>query len=201
MSPESITPLIIEYRYWILIPLSLLEGPVVAFAAGALAAGGYFNPFMLEIFFIVRDLVTDILYYALGVFAGRGKIVRRLLHKIGVTADHLEKARSLWDRHPLRTMFVGKLAYGIAPSFFVVAGMTRMPLPKFLGYNALVASFQYGVCLLLGYFLGSTFGTSLATALGNAQLVIGVLLLALVIFYVVRFYFRKLFLREEEAAE
>lgn len=192
--------LIIEYRYWILIPLSLLEGPIVAFAAGTLAAAGYFNPYFLMIFFIIRDLVTDLAYYALGVFAAKTVFVHRLLHKIGVTAEHLEKARALWRDHPGKTMFLGKLSYGIAPSFFVVAGMIRMSLSRFIGYNAIVAAFQYGVLLLLGFFFGNAAGGSLVNMISNIQIVIGVVVVCLFAFYFVRHYFRNRLLEAERDA-
>ncbi len=198
MSLDSLTPLIIEYRYWILIPLSLLEGPFVALIAGSLAAAGYFNPYFLLIFFVIRDLFTDVIYYGLGVFAAKTAFVRRLLHKIGVTAEHLEKARALWNNHPGKTMFLGKLSYGIAPSFFVVAGMIRMSLKRFIGYNAVIAAFQYGVCLALGYFLGSVAGGSIVNIVSNFQIVIGVLLLCLGAFYLIRSYFRKRLIEEEK---
>lgn len=202
MSLDSLTPLIIEYRYWILIPLSLVEGPFVALVAGTLAAAGYFNPYFLLIFFIIRDLVTDVAYYALGVFAAKTALVRRLLHKIGVTAEHLEKAHALWKNHPGKTMFFGKLSYGIAPSFFVVAGMVRMSLTQFIGYNAVIAAFQYGVFLVLGYFLGNAAGGSIVNMLDNIQIVIGVFVFSLVVFYFVRSYFRRRLLKaEQEASE
>ncbi len=198
MSVDAITPLIIEYRYWILIPLSLIEGPIVAIVAGTLAAAGYFNPYFLMVFFIIRDLVTDLAYYAVGVFAANTAFVRRLLHKIGVTAEHLEKAQALWRNHPGKTMFLGKLSYGIAPSFFVVAGMTRMSLTRFIGYNAIVAVFQYGVCLLLGYYFGNAAGGSITNIISNIQILTGVFVVSLIVFYLIRGYFRKRLLKEEE---
>lgn len=197
MSPDTITHLILEYRYWILIPLSLLEGPVVAFAAGTLASAGYFNPYFLEVFFIIRDLITDVAYYALGVFAGQSRFVKKLLYKIGVTADHLEKANVLWDTHPLRTMFFGKLSYGIAPSFFVVAGMVRMSLPRFIGYNALIAAFQYGACLILGYYFGNTLGKNIFSAIDKIQYAIGAVVILYIAFYFIRGRFRRHLLEEE----
>src|SRR3989338_3268506 len=118
MSLDFTTQIILEYRYWILIPLSLIEGPIVAFAAGTLSAAGDFNPYFLMVFFVIRDLVTDLAYYALGVYAAKTAFVRHLLHKIGVTAEHLEKARALWRDHPGKTMFFGKHSQGIATTPF-----------------------------------------------------------------------------------
>ncbi|MDP2665084.1 MAG: hypothetical protein Q8P23_00320, partial [bacterium] len=71
MSVDFITELILQYRYWILIPLSLIEGPVVAFVAGTLASLGYFNMSFLAVLFFVRDVGLDGVYYAIGHFGGR----------------------------------------------------------------------------------------------------------------------------------
>src|SRR5271154_4469952 len=93
MTLSSTTQLIIEYRYLILIPLALIEGPIVAFIAGTLASLGYFDVYFLAIFFLVRDVTMDSIYYALGYFGGRTKFVMRMLAKIKVTPDHLEGVR------------------------------------------------------------------------------------------------------------
>lgn len=191
MSVESIMPLIIEYRYWILIPLSVVEGPIVAFVAGTLAATGYFNIYALGVFFFVRDMVMDALYYALGHFGGRTHLAQRLLHRVGIRPNHLEEVRTLWERHAGATMFLGKLSYGIASSFIVVAGMVRMPLGKFFGWGALAAIAQYGVLLLLGYFFGNTLGGEAAVVLERAQYVLAAITLVATIYYIGSRYARK----------
>lgn len=176
--------LILEYRYWILIPLSIAEGPLVAFVAGTLASAGYFNIYVLGIFFFVRDMIMDGLYYALGHYGGRTAIVKKILHKIGVREDHLEEVRALWEKHPGKTMFLGKLSYGIASSFIVLAGMLRMPLSRFFGWGAVVAVTQYGILLLLGYFFGNTLGGEIAVFLARAQYVLAIFALVATIYYI-----------------
>ncbi|MEK7156270.1 MAG: hypothetical protein AAB790_00475 [Patescibacteria group bacterium] len=196
MSVESITPLIIEYRYWILVPLSIVEGPIVAFVAGTLAATGYFNIYALGVFFFVRDMVMDALYYALGHFGGRTILAQRLLHRIGIRQNHLEEVRTLWERRPGVTMFLGKLSYGIASSFIVVAGMVRMPLGKFFGWGALAAVAQYGVLLLLGYFFGNTLGGGAVIVFERAQYVLAAIGLVAAIYYIGSRYARKRLMSE-----
>ena len=191
MSLESITPLILEYRYWILVPLSIVEGPIVAFAAGTLASAGYFNIYALAVFFFVRDMVMDGLYYALGHYGGRTAIVQRILHKIGVRQDHLEEVRTLWERHTGKTMFLGKLSYGIASSFIVVAGMIKMPLPKFFGWGAVAAVAQYGVLLLLGYLFGNSLGSGAVLFLERAQYFIAAVTVVASLYYIGSRYARK----------
>src|SRR3989344_6752112 len=100
MSPDIITELILEYRYWILIPLTFIEGPVVAFVAGTFAAVGFFNMYFLAALFFVRDVGLDGVYYAIGHFGGRTAFAKRMLTKIGVTMDPLAQGRGLWTKRP-----------------------------------------------------------------------------------------------------
>lgn len=198
MSVDSLTELLIQYRYWILIPLSLIEGPVAAFIAGTLAPLGYFSMYVLIPFFFVRDIVLDGAYYAIGYFSGRTDFAKRLVTRIGVTPDHLERARLLWERRPGTTMFVGKLAYGISSALIVAAGLIKMPFPKFITYGAIVAVLHYGTLLFAGYFFGVSFGGSIIDIINNAQYVIALIVLVILGYYFVSWRLRKKFLKAEE---
>ena len=97
MSSVIITHLILQYRYWILVPLCFIEGPIVAFVAGALTPLGYFNIYLLCIIFFCRDIIVDVSMYALGRFGGQTRFASWLLSKIGVTEEHLNSVHRLWD--------------------------------------------------------------------------------------------------------
>lgn len=200
MSVTSLTELIIQYRYWILIPLSLMEGPVVAFVAGTLASVGYFSIYFLAALFFIRDVGLDGVYYAIGHFGGRSVFAMRMLSKIGVTEGHLENIRVLWERRPGWTMLIGKLSYGIASAFIVVAGMVKMPLRKFFFYGSIVAVLQYGTLLFLGYFLGASFGGSISKIIDNVQYVIAFAAIAISAYYILTLRMRKKFLKKEKGA-
>ena len=193
--------LILQYKYWILIPLSFIEGPAVAFIAGTLASVGIFNIYFLAVLFFVRDVGLDIVYYAIGHYGGRTAFAKRMLAKIGVTEDHLEDVRVLWERRPGWTMFIGKLSYGIASAFIVVAGMVKMPFSLFIKYGILVAVLQYGILLFAGYFLGESFGGSIAQIISNVQYVI--LFTAIIIsgYYIFTSYMRQKLLKADKKIE
>lgn len=201
MSIDVITNLILQYRYWILIPLSLIEGPVVAFVAGTLASIGFFNMYFLAVFFFARDVGLDGVYYAIGHFGGKSAFAQRMLKKIGITDDHLEHVRVLWEQRPFITMFIGKLSYGIASAFIVVAGMVKMPLITFFKYGSIVAVLEYGTLLLSGFFVGATLGGSVARIIDNAQYAIAFLALAISVYYFISWRMRSRFLKEERNIE
>ena len=200
MSVDFITQLILQYRYWILVPLSFIEGPVVAFVAGTLAAVGLFDMYFLAGLFFVRDIGLDGAYYAIGYFGGHSKFAERMLAKLGITDDHLQQVREMWERRPFTTMFVGKLSYGIASAFIVVAGMVKMPLRIFFKYGVLVAILEYGTLLLAGYFLGASLGGNVVRVIDNIQYAVAFGAIALVGYYLVSWRMRGKFLKEEKEA-
>ncbi|MCR4276463.1 MAG: hypothetical protein NUV90_03695 [Candidatus Parcubacteria bacterium] len=201
MSVDFITELILQYRYWILIPLSFIEGPVVAFVAGTMASVGYFNMYFLAALFFVRDVGLDGVYYAIGHFGGRTNFAKRMMNKIGITTDHLEHVRVLWEKRPFWTMFIGKLSYGIASAFIVVAGMVKMPLGIFFKYGIIVAVLQYGVLLFAGYFLGASLGGDIVNIINNVQYVIAFAAIAISGYYLFSWYLRTKFLKVDKEIE
>ena len=201
MSIYFLTQIILEYRYWILIPLSLIEGPVVAFIAGTLAAAGYFNMYFLATLFFVRDVGLDGIYYAIGHFGAKTAFVRRMLVKVGITADHLEQVRILWERRPGWTMFIGKLSYGIASAFIVVAGTVKMTLLTFFKYGSIVAVLQYGTLLFAGYYLGASFGGNAAEIINNVQYVVAFAAIVISGYYILSWRMRRKLLKKDEEIE
>lgn len=200
MSFAAVTQLIIAYRYGILVPLSLIEGPITSFVAGTLASLGYFNIWILAAIFFARDIGMDAVYYAAGYFGWRNHSVENILAKIHVHEEQLDRVKELWERHPFRTIVIGKLSYGLAITFIMVVGMVKIPLYKFYKYSVWVTVFQFGILLSLGYFFGAALGENMAGTIERVQFIIGAAA-AVIIFYVLfGRRMRERFLRAHEAA-
>jgi len=201
MSSEALTELILRYRYSILIPLSFIEGPLVALTAGTLAAVGLFNIYILIVVFFLRDIIFDAVYYAIGYFGRDTRFANRMLARLKITPDHLAQARSLWERRPMMTMFIGKLAYGIASAFIVAVGMMRMPLGLFFKYGAIVAIVEYGGFLATGYFLGASLGRDVVEIVKKLEYVLAFGLVAAAAYFFFSLRLRAKFLKADEAIE
>ena len=201
MSPEALTELVLQYRYWILVPLSFIEGPLVAVTAGTLAAVGLFNIYFLLVLFFFRDIILDAVYYAIGYFGGNTNFANRMLARLKITPDHLAQARSLWERRPMMTMFIGKLAYGIASAFIVALGMMKMPLGLFFKYGAIVAIVEYGGFLAAGYFLGASLGGDVVQIAKKLEYVLALGLAAAAAYFFFSLRLRTEFLKADEAIE
>ena len=190
MQPSSFVALILAYRYWILIPLTIIEGPIVGFIAGALSRLGYFNPFFAFSIFIFRDIVVDALWYFAGLQGGKTRFSAWLLRKVHVSDEQMASVRALWDAHGLRTMFIGKISYGIAEFYLAVAGMVKVPYKVYFRNALIVALMQYGGLFLLGYIVGGAF-SSVQGVLSNIIFAVAVLALAITAYYVFAYYMRQ----------
>ncbi len=198
MPVDSITPLIIEYRYWILIPLAFLEGPIVAFSAGLLASLGYFNPFIVLSVLIGKDISVDAFFYLLGRWGNRGELIKRYSRKVGVTAEHWDVVERLWDQHPWKTMFLSKIAYGLSYPFLVSAGLTNISYKRFWLYAIQISLLQYGLLMVLGYYFGNSYGFVAATFSG-IQILLGIVAVIAVIYYGFSFFVRRRMLHKQDS--
>ncbi|HKJ63014.1 MAG TPA: hypothetical protein VKA94_13655 [Hyphomicrobiales bacterium] len=159
MSPDYLAQLITDYRYWIIIPLSIFEGPVVAFIVGTLSSLGYFNPYIAMCIFFTKDMVMDGTFYFLGRYAKQTAFVHRILKKGGFLTESTESFKEVWELHGFRTMFLVKLPHGFSSAFLVMSGFVEAPIRRFFVYAAVIALAQYAIVLVLGYYFGSFFAT------------------------------------------
>ncbi len=187
---SHLAALLLQYRWEILVPLSFIESPIVAFISGTLASLGYFNLFALAGYFFVKDIVFDAGFYYLGHRGVRTKFVHRMLAKFSITEEHFDDIRREWEQRPMRTMLLGKVSYGVAMGFIVAAGAVGMSLKKFFAYGAAAAVLQYWTLLLLGYFFGAAFG-SLTGIVTNLEYVVAFGGLFLSAYYILAWYLRR----------
>lgn len=175
--------LLLEYRYWIIIPLAILEGPLVAFVAGALAAQNLFSMPVVYLILLAKDVVFEGGIFALGKHGGESSRVRRWLERrkrFSFTADTI---RRLWERHGFATMFFAKLSYGLSAPFLLTAGLSGMTYRRFLTLAVPITLAQYAVFMGLGYVVGDRLSavSDTWTWIGIALAAVAVLILVTVL--------------------
>ena len=69
----------------------------------------------------------------------------------------MDAVSKLWKEHTFKTLFFGKLAYGMALPFIVSAGIVKVPYKKFISYAIPISLFQYIILTFAGYYLGSSY--------------------------------------------
>jgi membrane-associated protein len=129
-----------------------LPGDSLLFVSGVLAAQGVFDIKIL----IPLMALTAFLGYCVGYWFGArlGDWLLRRRESFWFRKRYLERARNFYDRHGGKTLLFGRLVPIVRTFIPIVAGMAKMPLRKYLIFNAIGALLWAFALPILGYSLG-----------------------------------------------
>ena len=143
--------LLLTYKYWIIIPLSVIEGPIVTVVAGFLATLGVFNPFVVYLVMITGDVVGDGIAYSFGYFG------KRFLRYFKITDEKLEKAKIYFQENHKKAILASKVVYGLGTTGLITAGVLRVPYKRFFKTCILISAVQSLVLLAIGILFGNAY--------------------------------------------
>jgi len=181
-SIDQLAQLLIQYKYLILLPIVVVEGPIITVIAGFIVSLGYMNLLITYLVVVFGDVGGDIIYYAIGRW-GRENFLERWGKYIGFPIEKVVPIEKHFEKHGARTLFIGKMAQGIGGIFLVAAGLVKMPFYKFVSAN-LIATFVKSLgLLLLGYFFGEAID-NINSALGIFTAIsLGIGIIVIIIFF------------------
>ena len=189
---SSMMEILIVYRYWLLLPIAIVEGPMVAFVCGMLVALGYFNPFIAFGILVLGDLIPDGFLYSAGRLARKHAWVKRWGAYVGVTEERFSKAEKLWHTHPGKTVLASKFTYGVTAPFLFMGGLSGIPAHTFFGYSISISLVHYVVLMGLGYFFGASL-SSIGDLLTTLEIGFTIVVLVSIAYYLLMPYLRNKF--------
>jgi membrane protein DedA with SNARE-associated domain len=146
--------LLLQYGYFLLFPIAVIEGPIAAIVAGALVASGALNLYVVILVLVFADLVGDLLYYSLGRW-GHVRFLENLIEKIGITNERLEPLTHNFKKNSRKLLLIGK-TQGLGSIILYFAGVAKMPLPRFIGWNLVGTLPKVIIFVTVGYFFGQS---------------------------------------------
>ncbi len=148
---------LLKYKYSILFPIAVIEGPIITILGGFLVAQGVLDLYAVYLLLVVGDLVGDSLYYAIGRFGGR-RFIKRWGYIFGLKEKHLVAAETKFKAHPKKILLIGKTqAWGSLT--LVAAGITEMPYSSFLFINLIGTAVKTLLLLIIGYYFGQAYNS------------------------------------------
>jgi membrane protein DedA with SNARE-associated domain len=141
------------YGYWMMLPLMIIEGPVVTLVSAILAKLGAFNIWLVFFFSVSGDMIGDVLLYYLGYKFGTS-FVEKFGKYIGITGKLVSKMEKYFQKNGGKTIFAVKSTTGLCWATFAAAGIVRMDFKKFLKYSFLGGLVWSGFLVAMGYFYG-----------------------------------------------
>ncbi len=142
-----------HYGYFAMLPLMIIEGPVVTIIAAMLASLGAFAWPVVLVFSILGDMLGDVLLYGAGRKWGMG-FVRGPAKYLGITEKLVLRMEKYFQKHGGKTIFAVKSTTGLCWATFVTAGIVKMDFKKFLQYSLFGGIVWSGFLVALGYFYG-----------------------------------------------
>lgn len=150
---QQIFEFLSHYGYAIMLPLMIIEGPVVTIIAAMLASLGAFNVFIVLLLSILGDIGGDVILYGLGYKFGMG-FVRNVGRYVGITEKLVLRMEKYFERHGGKTIFAVKSTTGLCWATFVAAGIAKMDFKKFVKYSLYGGVVWSGSLVAMGYFYG-----------------------------------------------
>jgi membrane protein DedA with SNARE-associated domain len=142
-----------HYGYWMMLPLMIIEGPVVTLMSAILAKLGAFNIWLVFFFSVLGDIIGDVFLYYLGYKFG-ASFVEKFGKYIGITEKLITRMKKYFAHHGGKTIFAVKSTTGLCWATFAAAGIVRMDFKKFLKYSFLGGLVWSGFLVAMGYFFG-----------------------------------------------
>lgn len=135
-----------------------------------------------------------LVYYYIGLVLPEARI-RRLLRRYGRYAllgeDDLDRALAWFRRHGRPVIFFGRCIPLVRALISVPAGMTRMPFAQFIAYTIAGTAVWSSLLIFTGMFLGENYEAALTLLDRYEQLFIASVVLAVVVFMVLRLRARR----------
>lgn len=136
-----------------LVFLPFLPGDSLLFAAGAFAAIGEMNFFLLLILLIFAAVIGDTVNYEIGKKFGDA-ILKSKKFKM-IKQENVDKANALIDKYGGAAVFIARFMPIIRTMVPFLVGMGKLEYKKFIKFNATGGIVWVSLFLSIGYFFGN----------------------------------------------
>ncbi len=180
--------LFLHYKYWLLFPITALEGPLITMAAGFLVSVHQINPWIALPIIIAGDTTGDVLYYGIGWFGERTRFSRWVIKKLNFER-HKERVKHEFEKRGGKLLLFGKFTHAFGAVFLVGAGYAQMDLWTFVWYSFIGTAIKSSALMYVGYLAGSAYATYAHTFESGSVWVAGISIFIIVAGLFIQSYF------------
>lgn len=173
--------LLLTYKYLVIIPLAIFEGPITMIVCGLLVTLGILNPLFVYLIMVLGDVIGDAVQYYIGYY-GKG-----LLPYFKVTEEKLEKVKIYLQQNHNKAIVMSKIVYGIGFTGLIALGTLRVPYKRYFKVCVLVSAIQYAAFLVIGLIFGHAY-VAIEQYLNYYAAIVSVVALVVLLMVIVRKY-------------
>ncbi|TSC70919.1 MAG: putative membrane-associated protein [Parcubacteria group bacterium Gr01-1014_46] len=195
-SPAELIGILEHYKYWIIFPIAIFEGPIIIIISGFLVSLGYLNGVIAYIVVVVADMIGDSLYYSIGKYWGKASWIKKVGKFVGYDENSEKFLEEHFKKHKVKTFLIGKVTHGLGGSVQIASGIGKVKYSEFFVLSLLGTVPKALFLILLGYFAGSYY-ERINGYLHNIALVT-ISIFVLVLFFVISRKIQSNFLKSKD---
>lgn len=155
VSPSELLAILEQYKYWIIFPVAVFEGPIIIVISGFLVYLGHLNGLVAYVVVVTADIIGDSCYYLIGRYWRKAIWVKKLGKFVGYDQKSEALIEEHFRKHKVKTFLIGKVTHGIGGSIQIASGIAKVSYKEFL-WLSLIGTIPKALALiLLGYYAGS----------------------------------------------
>ncbi|MBR4593171.1 MAG: DedA family protein [Bacteroidaceae bacterium] len=152
-------------NYWTITLLMTIESSFIPFpsevvvppAAYHAASNGEMNVILIILFATLGAICGALINYFLSLWIGKPLVYKfadsKLGHMLLLSGEKVQNAENYFNEHGAVSTFVGRLIPAIRQLISIPAGLSKMPLGRFVAFTALGAGIWNTVLAMLGFVL------------------------------------------------
>lgn len=199
---QELFDFLLRYGYWVLFANVLVEqiglplpAVPVLLAMGALSGLGEFSLAASWILALIACLGSDLIWYRLGI--ERGGRILGLVCRLSLEPDScVSNTKTTFAKWGAYSFLFAKFVPGLGAVAAPMAGLTRMPLSKFLLADLTGAAVWSGTYLLIGYFFRTELERAAESVSRMGGWLVAILLCLLAAYIGWKYYQRRRFIRD-----
>ena len=157
LAPTDILILLEHYKYLVIFPVAVFEGPIIIIISGFLVYLGFLNPYVAYFILVVADVVGDYLHYALGKYGKNLSWFKRVARLFGYDENKSRFLENHFEKHNGKTLLIAKISHGVGGAIQIASGIANVDIFEFLRFSIIGTSIKTLTLLLIGYYVGGSY--------------------------------------------
>jgi membrane-associated protein len=146
-----------QYKYLLIIPIVIIEGPIITIICGFFIYLGKLNPYVVYVLLVSGDLAGDLLHYVIGKYWRNSSVVEKYGHFLGYNEQSEKFLENHFEKHKIKTIILAKFSYGIGTFLQIIAGIARVDFNQFFWISLYGTVAKTLILLFVGYYVGSSY--------------------------------------------
>ena len=146
-----------NYKYILIFPVAIFEGPIVSVISGFLVSLGFLNGIAAYVVLVLGDLVGDSMYYSIGRYWSNSAWAKKIMRPLGYSENTEQIIENYFAKHKGKTLLLAKFSYGLGGASQVVAGIAKVNYRQFFLFSLLGTLPKSLILILIGYYAGSSY--------------------------------------------